>query len=256
MKILKEIIIDDNYLVRDKSSSDGAQDKFYKEGIWYKSDYYGGEAEAEYLSSLLLSCTNLEKKAYVLYEKCKLNQSKGCFSTDFLDASQKEEFVTFYRLYFNIYGKDLAAVTSRMDYDDAIEYVIKFVKEVTDLDIRCYLANTFYLDRIILNTDRHFNNMGIIFDGENYREAPIFDNGKSLFVGESYEEDMSDSEIQAKIRKLYAKAFSPSFQMNYNYLKEDTDIALNLELLKEKLKEVPESFQKRILIIQLSKIFA
>lgn len=36
---------------------------------------------------------------------------------------------------------------------------------------------------IILNEDRHLNNLALIFDGNSFKPSPIFDNGLSLFTG-------------------------------------------------------------------------
>ena len=114
-------------------------------------------------------------------------------------------------------GGDIANVLSRMDYDDAIDFVIRFVNSQTGLDVREYIANVLALDYIILNTDRHMNNLGVIFDGTDFREAPIFDNGKSMFVGVK---EITDSDtLDIKIKKCYAKGFSASYELNYNYLK-------------------------------------
>ena len=106
-----------------------------------------------------------------------------------------------------------------MDYDDAIEYVINFVKTQTGLDIHEYLANTFCLDMLILNEDRHFNNLGIIYNGTSFRPAPIFDNGKSFLIGNQ------------KGGKAYAKAFSPSFKTNYDYLKKYCTLKISTEII-------------------------
>lgn len=242
--------IDDKYLVRDKSSSDGSQTKYYMNNNWYKLDYYGGEGESEYLSSMLLSCTNLKENEYVNYDRLIINDVSGCVSPDFRQNSD-EEFVTLYRLYQNVHGRDLAAVTSKMDYDDAIAYVINFVRNQTGLDITTYLANTFWLDRIILNTDRHFNNYGIIMYGDGYRVAPIFDNGKSLFTG--LDIDMNSTAINDVVRKNYSKSFSPNYDLNYQHLKEFCTIDLNIGRIIELLSKQENTKQKRVLEYQLNK---
>jgi hypothetical protein len=50
------------------------------------------------------------------------------------------------------------------------------------LDIKDYLGKVATFDMLILNTDRHFNNLGIVADiSQNlYKYAPVFDNGNSL----------------------------------------------------------------------------
>lgn len=248
---MEKIYIDDKYLVRDKSSSDGSQIKYYYQGRWFKIDYFGGEAEAECLSSMILENTDLTEEKYVRYRKATVNDLPACVSNSFIIDENNEEFVTFYRLYMNIYGRDLALVTSKMDYDDAILYVIDFIKRETDLDVTTYLANTFWLDSIILNTDRHFNNYGIIMCKDGFREAPIFDNGKSLLTGERI--DVGNLNVADRIKKVYSKSFSPSFEQNYRFLKDYCTIKLDIENLKSKISSCRDSLQKQVLEYQISK---
>ena len=226
---LEEFSIADDFLVRTSGTSDGTQDKYYKDGLWFKLDRYGGEGLAETAASLLLKESGLNQKAFVEYKPCLINGKTGCYSKDFL--SNNESFITLYRLYKNVTGRDLATVCSKMDYDDAIEYVINFVKQQTKLDIREYLANTFLLDMLILNEDRHFNNLGIIYDGTQFACAPIFDNGKSFLIGNQRAKNFNT--LEEKITTAYAKAFSPSFKTNYKYLKKNCTLKINSEAIKK-----------------------
>lgn len=255
MSNMKKCYIEDNYLVRDKSSSDGSQIKYYKDNKWYKIDNCGGEGESEYLSSILLSCTNLDSDKYVQYDKTLVNDKPGAVSNDFR-KSPEDEFITLYRLYKNVHGRDLASVTAKMDYDDAIMYVINFVRNQVGLDITTYLANTFWLDAIILNTDRHFNNYGIIMSNDDYREAPIFDNGKSLLTGykDVLNDYVSNDSIKDAIKNVYAKSFSPSFDINYRFLKDYCTIKLDKTLIMEKLQGEEETLQRNVLLYQLQNI--
>ena len=143
--------------------------------------------------------------------------------------NEDESFITFYRLYKNVTGRDLAQACSTMDYDDAIEYVMNFVSQQTNLDIHEYLANTFALDRVILNEDRHFNNLGVIYDGTEFKIAPIFDNGKSFLIGNK--RSIEKYSLQDKIKTAYSKAFSPSFELNYKYLKEYCTLTMTESIL-------------------------
>ena len=129
-----------------------------------------------------------------------------------------------------------------MDYDDAINYVINFIKEQTNLDIHEYLANTFCLDMLILNEDRHFNNLGIIYDGTSFKTAPIFDNGKSFLIGNKQN------------GKAYAKAFSPSFKTNYDYLNKYCTLKITLDIIN-KFESFTDAKFLKILQNQFSLIF-
>lgn len=216
---IEEFSISDEYLVRTSGTSDGTQDKYFKDDYWFKLDRYGGEGIAETVASSILRESGLAPKLFVEYKPCLINGKSGCYSKNFL--SEEESFITLYRLYKNVTGRDLATVCSKMDYDDAIEYVISFIKEQTNLDIHEYLANTFCLDMLILNEDRHFNNLGIIYDETNFKIAPIFDNGKSFLIGNQHS------------GKAYAKGFSPSFKTNYEYLKKYSTLKIDQNIINK-----------------------
>lgn len=220
---IEEFFIEDSFLVRISGTSDGTQDKFFKDDLWFKLDRYGGEGIAETSASIILKESGLDSSKFVTYTPCLINGKSGCYSKNFL--SEDESFITFYRLYKNVTGKDLAQVCSKMDYDDAIEYVINFIKQQTNLDIHEYLANTFALDKVILNEDRHFNNLGIIYTGTKFKAAPIFDNGKSFLIGNK--KAMEKSSVEEKIKCAYSKSFSPSFETNAKYLEKYCTLKMN-----------------------------
>lgn len=230
--MISEINIDPNYLITDTGTSDGTQIKYYYDKKWYKIDRYGGEGACEELASKIMELCGLNNDEFVHYKQIIINGKLGCVSEDFLSAD--ERFITIYRLHLNTVGVDPAIITSKMDYDDAIDYIINFIKEQTRIDITRYLANTFMLDSLILNEDRHFNNLGLIYSKEGFRPAPIFDNGKSLFIGNP----RYDSTINIKENKkiAFAKAFSGSFSLNRNYLEKHTTLSLNLPAIETYLK--------------------
>lgn len=225
---VENFILDDSFLLRTAGTSDGSQDKYFKDDLWFKKDYFGGEGLAESFASKLLQNCGLNESDFVNYIPCKINGKQGCYSKNFL--SKNETFVTFYRLYKNIYGRDLATVCSRMDYDDAIEYVISFSKEQTGLDIKNYLANIFTLDFLILNEDRHFNNFGLIYNEKEFRLAPIFDNGKSFFIGNKRAAEFTS--LKEKLKSSFSKCFSANFATNLKYLKKYCTLNIYDDILK------------------------
>lgn len=231
--MLPKIEIGPEYIVQESGTSDGTQIKYYKDDKWYKVDRYGGEGQVEELVSDILSLTNLSDSDYVKYSQIIINEEAGCVSDNFLKPN--ESFITLYRLYSNIQGGDLATVTSKMDYDEAIDFVLEFMDKHAKVDLREYLADTFALDALILNEDRHFNNLGLIYDGERFRPAPIFDNGKSLFVGNKrYSPDKAMSENK---KKAFAKAFSGSFDLNDSYLKKYRTFEFDYDKIESFLKD-------------------
>ncbi len=231
--MLPDINIDSRYLYTESGTSDGTQVKYFYENKWYKIDRYGGEGAAEELASAALRLSGLSKDKYVEYERITINGDPGCVSDSFL-KDDSELFVSIYRLYSNITGRDPATVTAGMDYDEAIDHILAFVLNNTGVDITEYLADTFTLDALILNEDRHFNNLGLIYNGAGYRPAPIFDNGKSLFIGNDRYDP--DKPITTNRKYAFAKAFSGSFEQNRRYLSDHATFKPDYEAIRKHLK--------------------
>lgn len=245
---MEKIELDKKYLVNIDGTSDGTQDKYFKDNIWYKPDYYGGEGYAEYLASLILQYSSLEN--YVIYDEIEINGKKGCKSKSFLKES--EEFITLYRLYQMTTGENLAQRISQMKVEKRPEYVLNFVMEQTGLDLHQYFANHFALDRIILNEDRHFNNLGIIFDGINFKEAPVFDNGHSFFVGNiAYNKHFL---LEENIKRVTAKPFSGSHDWNYHYFEKWCTLQIHKKELIKVLEYEPNGLAKEIVLYQLQNL--
>lgn len=206
--------ISNEYIVTQQGTSEGTQVKYKKGDYWYKKDKSGHEGLVEYLVSNFLRYTDLESKEFVMYEYGTINGQSGCRSKNFLNNN--EELITLYRLYFNEYGKDLSQVINKMDeMEERIDYVIRFVQKSCGIDIFKYLAKVLTLDRIILNEDRHLNNLALIFDGNSFKPSPIFDNGLSLLTGnQSVNWNFSVSE---NVKRVIARPFSGSHEKMVEY---------------------------------------
>ncbi|MDE6706860.1 MAG: hypothetical protein K2K06_02345, partial [Oscillospiraceae bacterium] len=104
----------------------------------------------------------------------------GCYSENFL--KDNEEYVSFFSILKLYYGsedklnKRLDGLSGKVLYDD----VVSVIEEVTLLKFDEYLNIMLGIDSIILNEDRHFNNIGVIKSDGYWRYCPIFDNGLSL----------------------------------------------------------------------------
>lgn len=204
----KEYRLSPQALVMVQGSSKGTQPKYYDNGYWYKVNNLGYEGYAEYLVSRVLECTNAD--SYVKYEPCTINGRPGCRSKRFI--GENESFLSFQRLYDLMTGDSLQErIRLISEVPDRIGFVTEFILENTGLDCSRYLSQILTLDMLVLNTDRHFNNLGLIVDSSTgrYKAAPIFDNGNSLlsdwdrFDGETMEENLG---------KVYGQPFSASLE--------------------------------------------
>lgn len=201
-------------IVMQGGTSEGTQVKYRKGKYWYKKDRQGKEGRAEYLVSDLLTFSTLEPSEYVLYEQGTINGFSGCRSENFL--REDEELITFYRLYYNEYGKDLSQVISAMEsMEERIVYVMQFIKESCGLDITDYLRKVFTLDMLTLNEDRHLNNLAVILRKQQFVPAPIFDNGVSLLTANrsvNWHFPMEEN-----VRRVIARPFSGSHESMHQY---------------------------------------
>lgn len=176
---MKDYVLSNDFTYHSTGSSEGTQVKYYKDGKWFKQDLNGYESNSEYIISCLLDCSNISN--YVSYEKCLINGKDGCVSKSFL--GHDESFITFERLHQSYTGRHMLDEVMLLNSpEEKIRYVKDFISTNTGLDVSSYLSDIFSLDALTLNYDRHFNNLGIIYDSLNdkYHEAPIFDNGAGL----------------------------------------------------------------------------
>lgn len=188
---------------RDTSStSKGNQLKWYSRGYWIKADLNGYQGMAEWVASEMLKMSNLPNSCFVEYQMCKIIEQdtgieyKGCLYRNLLQTN--EEIITFERLFkqYRIdYNKELKdGSTSEKTYK-----LIDMVKYLTGVDVTEYLRIVFTLDTVILNEDRHLNNLALISTPQGYKYCPIFDNGYSLLS------DLGDYPLGVSIDKLSKK---------------------------------------------------
>lgn len=190
-------------------SSKGTQTKYYDNGYWYKTNSVGSEGTAEHLASLVLSCSNID--GYVTYEKCTINDKPGCRSANFLKPG--ETYVSIQRLYDLYVGGQLTDfIYTLSEVEERIRFIVGFVKEITGLDMYDYLAKMMSLDALILNTDRHFHNIGVISNADTnlYRLAPVFDNGNALLS--NFTEFPFDVPTDEHIEKVVGKPFAANLE--------------------------------------------
>ena len=244
-----DIEIDESFRVIQQGTSEGTQEKYKKDGYWYKLNQDGEEGLVECLASRLLTFSDLPEESYIVYEQGMINGKPGCRSKNYL--GENEEFVTLYRMYFNEFGMDLASVTSKMErMDDRINYVLRFVMDSCGIDITKYLQRTFTLDRIILNEDRHFNNLALIEGERGFRTAPIFDNGRSLLtVNRSVNWYLP---VEDTVKRVIAKPFSGSHEMMYEYF--GCGFHLNVDRVLQWLSTEEETRERDVLIYQLENL--
>lgn len=240
--------IDNEHIVIQEGTSEGTQVKYKKGEYWYKKDNRGQEGLTEYLVSHLLRFSSLDPSEYIQYESGLINGQPGCRSRNFL--GEDEELITFYRLYYNIFGKDLSQVINRMDtMEERIEYVIAFIRQSCGLDVRNYLCKVMTVDMLVLNEDRHLNNLAVIMRDNTFIPAPIFDNGVSLLTAnQSVNWHFS---IEENVQSVVARPFSGSHEKMVEYLGKG--FSLDTQEASVWLESEPDSREKEVLQYQINR---
>ncbi|MGM9951261.1 MAG: hypothetical protein ACI33P_14105 [Lysinibacillus sp.] len=196
------------------TSSKGDQSKWCVDGKWIKQNTQGYEGQAEVLASLILACSTLQEKEYVKYYPCEIilpnrETSIGCYSHDFRGKLQE---VTLERLFeANFTSTDPILNDKSLSTADKFTQIMKQVEEFTGIDVRQDIARLLAFDALILNEDRHTNNILFLYNPieKTWQLAPIFDNGLSLL---SDEKDYPPGKpLTILKRKVKAKPFNSSF---------------------------------------------
>jgi len=237
------------------TSSKGDQSKWRIGNKWVKKNARGYEGIAEVLASLVLECSTLDASNYVVYKPCIIQfadgeQFDGCYSLDFRGTKQE---VTLERLFeANFSSTDPITSNKTLSTTKKFEQLMAQVEQFTGLDVRYQIAQLFAFDALILNEDRHTNNILFLYDPKEktWELAPIFDNGLSLL---SDEKDYAPGKpLTILKRKVKAKPFNSSFSKQLSLYTGPAFI--NKQTLVEALESSTVDFQraKQVLLSQLN----
>lgn len=219
-------------LSRTSSGTAGSFLKAYEERdgqkYYYKMSNYdsvrgviGHESINEIVAQNIAEMLNIEHLNYQLLH-CLIKVSDSVFETwltcsrDFKRPGEsKMTFETYYEIV-------------RHDNED----ILTFIKR---MGLKEYFYNMFLLDYIICNRDRHGANIEVLQKGEEYRLAPLFDNGLS-FMFSCYNDGKKMKEFD-KMKDGPVNNYVGSMNLSDN------------------LKLVPESVRKRVNIPLKEQLF-
>lgn len=256
---MREYSIDSKYNYQSRTVTKGTQEKYEKNGYYYKINKAGNEGYVEYIVYRVLSKSTLDDNMYVKYEYCKINGKSGCRSKSFL--GENEVFVTMNTLYEKMTGRcDLPdKLMALANAKERLEYILD-IADSAGIDrekYKTYMQIMMQIDWIIENTDRHVHNYGILYNRENdtVRLAPIFDNGMSLNT------DRKSNKTACTLSGSFSDqvvAFGypivPAFKIDYAGLRRDLKRIeqtygkhMELDVLKSRLAEVQGIFDGKAL---------
>jgi len=156
--------------------------------IWYKVSAGTFNAQAEVVASRLARHTNIVE--CVDYEMCKVNGKYATASSDFLAGLENE---TVKSLHAKVTGAPIEPMLEQLSGNDLFKYVTSIVRTAIGLDLSepeyfRKLSLLLQFDALVLNEDRHFNNVKFVKRTGGWELAPAFDFDCSLF---SCVEDLS-----------------------------------------------------------------
>ena len=199
-----------------ETSSKGNQEKWLDQGVWYKLDQFGYEALAETLVSMILECSNIEIDTpfrftrYYMERLCVHGRERtGCSSENFLKPGQS--IVTLNHLFRQHLGGSLKNALEKLPSDKRrIAYLAEATADITGLKaFPQYLTLLFEIDALVLNDDRHLNNIAVISQNGGFDYCPIFDQGAALLSNTQIFQ--MDIDPKAFIQSVRARPFNTTF---------------------------------------------
>lgn len=210
------------------SSSKGNQVKWFKDNYFIKQDTMGYESIAELVSYVFSSCTNIKSVAYDL---CVINGNIcGCYSKNILKPG--ESLITLDRI-IKQYDRGILQYYGSYDFIDKVIILCSNVLNIDKRKLILYFSYMCKFDAIILNEDRHLNNVAFIKSGNKFRLCPLFDNGMSLLSNQVwYNINDNIDELMLKVRSA---TFSSDFDEQCRYFNDLPKIKVDLNKLVAKL---------------------
>lgn len=191
----------------------------------------------------------------MVYQRCIIQltdgeQFEGCYSPDFRVTKQE---VTLERLFeANFSSTDLITNSNTLSTKEKVEQSLSQIEQYTGLDLHHQIAQLFAFDPLILNDDRHTNNILFLYDPKKktWELAPIFHNGLSLL---SDEKDYAPGKpLTILKRKVKAKPLNSSFTKQLALYEEPPFI--DKEKLIASIEQSPSDFFGRAKVVLLSQL--
>lgn len=230
------------------STSKGNQIKWVKGNKFLKANTMGYESIAEVLATEVAMAT--KGLNYVDYSLCKIIEGGnysyyGCVSDIF--TRDDEIIVSVDRVLVRYLG----SVSERNKFFkknkgiDLVKNLSHICSEVTGIpqdDIMLYWSNIVKLDAIILNEDRHFNNISFLKSKNgSYSLSPIFDNGLS-FLSDIRDYPL-DEKLYDNIKRVKSRPFNSDFNKQIEYFKNYDLLHIDCNSLYERLNNCSVDFK-------------
>lgn len=244
------------------STSKGAQPKYKKDGFYIKQDMQGYEGLSEIIAYRLMKNTNLSNYRHAEYYPLISNGIYGCKSPDFANGLAE---VTLYRALTQYFSTDLEGIvkyyTEKYDYYrfTYYEFILDSIDSILKYDAATFLSLLLEFDRLIMNDDRHFNNILFLQNSDSW-EPIAFDYG-AAFCSDLTRFPISTNPIE-ELDSILAKPFKENFddqvRLVQNHSRERLRFNGNTVNLEITDLNYPENYIQRVKMIlehQMSKYF-
>ncbi|MCL2813267.1 MAG: hypothetical protein FWD23_01570 [Oscillospiraceae bacterium] len=144
--------------------------------MWYKVSAGTFNAQAEVVASRLAAYTTLD--GFVGYEMCIVNGEYATMSKDYICGRRYE---TLKGLHARVTGTPIESVTQYLSGYDLLQYTRKLILAELGYDMIPALSMLLQFDALVLNEDRHFNNILFVNEDSKWELAPAFDFDCALF---------------------------------------------------------------------------
>lgn len=234
----------------------GNQIKWFKDNYFIKADTNGYESIAELITSILLKHTKTID--YVEYNLCEIETEDDllvdCYSENYIKDDNTSLSILKYLT------EDEITKLSKYRDKEHVRYFLDIFnnKQNITFNMEEYLSKIFLIDTLILNEDRHLNNINLILTEDNkILPAPIFDNGLFLLSRTSkYGYERITDELFNSVK---AKPFNNDFHTQLNYFNwkpliiDYENLIYELNNTKPEFKKMEFDRAKYILIQRLEK---
>lgn len=206
MSVRETYVIDDYSYGGVCINAEGACTKYRKDGVWYKEDLYGYDSFAETLSSRFVAITNASTVLRCVDYTVADIELKGMHHV----ASRSESFIYSKREGAFTLAQWLGGMVDLEKVDRKESFALTMGVLKGDQHLIDALSALLQIDRIILNTDRHLNNISFIYSYDAITDMVAYDYGCSLGVSafDKFPDTYSAADC---IREAKSKPFSRNF---------------------------------------------
>ncbi len=249
------------------TSSLGNQEKWRTEdGYWIKIDQFGYESLAEHIASRIIKKivpNDIKGLTVVSYDlsTCEYHGNNVTCSVSRDFKKDGESIVTISKLLRKTAGDDLGRIFAGMKNDkERISFIVENISSVVGLkDFPRYLTLLFEIDGLILNDDRHLNNIAVIEKRGRFKLCPIFDNGAAFLSNQMYKRMDIDPKYLAG--KCSARPLNTSFKRQVKIVRElygtqIGDVSVDEEYVRSIVLPTLEYYPQRDRDIILSRVLA